>query len=194
MFMQQNPRTVEWAERLLEECGEGIDGKLKLQESLHQIARQFIPHRINEKYKLDKDQKIELSELISNPTLYKPKSPITKSRLEKFRTFRETRNIAAKTIDQQTSKLSKLSKYLTDTGKPLDFDAISDWMDSLNLSSKTLAQYLLAGNVFWKWAMKYDERWRIDFKGKANPFEQHDLPVMRGSERTTTQRDRKSVV
>ncbi|ENZ1727577.1 site-specific integrase [Pseudomonas aeruginosa] len=187
-FMQQNPRTVEWAERLLEECGEGIDGKLKLQESLHQIARQFIPHRINEKYKLDKDQKIELSELISNPTLYKPKSPITKSRLEKFRTFRETRNIAAKTIDQQTSKLSKLSKYLTDTGKPLDFDAISDWMDSLNLSSKTLAQYLLAGNVFWKWAMKYDERWRIDFKGKANPFEQHDLPVMRGSERTTTQR------
>ncbi|MCT7339663.1 hypothetical protein N5K55_00375 [Pseudomonas aeruginosa] len=136
-FMQQNPRTVEWAERLLEECGEGIDGKLKLQESLHQIARQFIPHRINEKYKLDKDQKIELSELISNHTLYKPNSPITKSRLEKFRTFRETRNIAAKTIDQQTSKLSKLSKYLTDTGKPLDFDAISDWMDSLNLSSKT---------------------------------------------------------
>jgi len=126
--------------------------------------------------------------ILKDPTAYKVKSPITKQRIATFRQYRETRNVAAKTIDQQQSKLEKLSAYLAKEGKPLDFDTVSAWLDSLKLASKTLTQYLLAGNVFWKWAMKHDIRWRDDFKDKANPFENHELPQPRGKERADRQR------
>lgn len=36
--------------------------------------------------------------------------------------------------------------------------------------------------------MKYDTRWREDFKDKANPFENHELPHARGKERAGRQR------
>ena len=78
-------------------------------------------------------------------------------------------------MDQQESKLQKLSAFLAETGKPLDFDCVAAWLDSLGLASKTKAQYINAGATFWKWAMKYDVKWREDFKGAANPFENHDL-------------------
>jgi len=187
-FKQKHPKAVEWAERLHEVAETEADAQLIVQDELNRIARNYIYQRTNNKYKLTPEQKEELLEILQNPSSYKPKSPITQSRIEKFRAFRKSRNIAEKTIDQQTSKLQKLSKYIEKNGKPLDFDTVSSWIDSLELSSKTLTQYLLAGSVFWKWAMKYDEHWRVDFKGKANPFEEHDLPVIRGAERANSQR------
>lgn len=187
-FMQKNPKAVEWAERLYEVSATETDAQLILQDELNIIAKRYITQHTNNKYKLNQEQKKELLELISTPESYKPKSPITKSRIDKFCEFRKNRNIAEKTIDQQTSKLLKLSEYVAKNGKPLDFDTVSNWIESLNLSSKTLAQYLLAGSIFWKWAMKYDENWRNDFKGKANPFEQHDLPVIRGTDKVNSQR------
>lgn len=36
--------------------------------------------------------------------------------------------------------------------------------------------------------MKHDIRWRDDFKDKANPFENHELPQTRGKERADRQR------
>ncbi|MEE9100042.1 tyrosine-type recombinase/integrase [Pseudomonas nitroreducens] len=188
-LLEKYPKVATWINQLAEdEKDNGIEGKLRIQELLHQLALTFIHQTTNEAYRLQHDQKDELHEMLSTPASYKQKSPITKSRLEKFREFRNSRNIATRTIDQQISKLQKLSNHLTNSGSPLDFDTVSGWLDTLKLSGKTLAQYLLAGSVFWKWAMKYDERWRVDFKGKANPFEQHDLPVTRGTEKANNQR------
>lgn len=188
-FQEENPDLLEAAYRHFDNNPDSeIQSKLQFQERIYQAARLCIEADLHHSYSLTKDQIDELEEISADPQSYKPKSPITKARLEKFHTFRASRNILDKTLDQQSSKLRKLSAYLTETGSPLDFDTVSNWLDTLKLSSKTLAQYLLAGSVFWKWAMKYDERWRVDYKGKANPFEDHDLPVLRGAERASAQR------
>ena len=36
--------------------------------------------------------------------------------------------------------------------------------------------------------MKHDSRWRVDYKDKANPFEEHDLPKVRGRDKVDAQR------
>lgn len=71
---------------------------------------------------------------------------------------------------------------------PLDFDMVAEWLDSLAVSAKTKAQYINAGTTFWKWAMKYDAQWRENFKGAPNPFENHDLPVLKGKAKADSQR------
>ncbi|AUG39677.1 integrase [Pseudomonas chlororaphis] len=188
-FKAENPRFVALLERVVDyEWDNSVEGELRIQEGLHRAFKKTIQNEFASMHRLSSDEHKELAGLINNPKSYTPKSPITKARLAAFRTFRENRNIAAKTIDQQQSKLEKLSAYLTQTGNPLDFDTISSWLDSINLASKTLTQYLLAGNVFWKWAMKHDARWRVDYKDKANPFEEHDLPKVRGKDRADAQR------
>lgn len=122
----------------------------------------------------------EAHEIIQEPTSYKPVSPITGHRLEKFRAYRVKDGIAAKTIDQQEAKLIKLSGYLRDQGTSLTSTTVAAWLETLNLSSKTKAQYLLAGSTFWRWAMKTDARWQELHLGLDNPFKGQELPKVRG--------------
>jgi integrase len=139
-------------------------------------------------YGLSPTETAEAKAIVQDPTVYKPKSPITKARLETFRAYRKARDISAKNIDAQESKLEKLSAFLAKTGNPLDFDCVSAWLDSIDAASKTKQQYLNAGNTFWKWAMKYDARWREDYKGAVTPFEKHDLPQRKGKAKVDAQR------
>jgi len=140
------------------------------------------------KYSLTPGEAVEANTIYFDPTSYKPKSPITTARLEAFRAYREARDVSAKNVDQQESKLKKLSAFLTATGKPLDFDCVAAWIDSIDAASKTKIQYLAAGNAFWKWAMKHDARWREDYKGLIPPFEHHDLPQQKGKAKADAQR------
>ncbi|WP_336346970.1 tyrosine-type recombinase/integrase [Pseudomonas monsensis] len=167
---------------------QGKDGELAAHDLAHRMVLEMWGGLIAHKNDFSATEAEEVQAILTDPTAHKVKSPITKPLIATFRQHREARNVATKTIDQQQSKLEKLSAYLTKEGKPLDFDAVSAWLDSLKLASKTLTQYLLAGNVFWKWAMKHDNRWREDFKDKANPFENHELPQTRGKERADRQR------
>lgn len=139
-------------------------------------------------YGLNPTEAAEAKAIVQDPTVYKPKSPITTARLEAFRSYREARDVSAKNVDQQESKLLKLSTFLATTGKPLDFDCVSAWLDSIDAASKTKIQYLAAGNAFWKWAMKHDARWREDYKGVIPPFEHHDLPQQKGKAKADAQR------
>lgn len=152
------------------------------------LARSVEAQMIEFKYSLTPAEAAEAVAIVNDPTVYKPKSPITKARLETFRAHRKARDISAKNIDAQESKLEKLSAFLATTGKPLDFDCVSAWLDSIDAASKTKQQYLNAGNTFWKWAMKYDARWREDYKGATTPFENHDLPQLRGKGKVDAQR------
>lgn len=167
---------------------QGLEGELIAHDFAHKLLIETLGELIAYANDFSMQETEEMQVILTDPAAYKLKSPITKQRIANFRHYREARNVATKTIDQQQSKLEKLSTYLTKEGMPLDFDTVSAWLDSLKLASKTLTQYLLAGNVFWKWAMKHDIRWRDEFKDKANPFENHELPQTRGKERADRQR------
>ncbi|CRL48347.1 tyrosine-type recombinase/integrase [Pseudomonas sp. URMO17WK12:I11] len=145
-------------------------------------------NRLTTEHDLTPVEIAEAATLAKNPAIYKPKSPITTARLEAFRAYRKARDISAKNIDAQESKLEKFSAFLATTGKPLDFDCVSAWIDSITATSKTKQQYLNAGNTFWKWAMKYDTRWMEDYKGTITPFERHDLPQLKGKAKRDVQR------
>lgn len=71
----------------------------------------------------------------------KSKSPITPARVKAYRTFRETRGGSQKHIDQQVGKMERLSEFLKSESMSLDFDTIDKWLQSLDRSPNTLAQY-----------------------------------------------------
>lgn len=180
-FKQANPDLVAMLEGLEDmQADNDVSGDLRLQDALHVGFKVMLERAFGAKHSLTLDQQRELISLIDAPASYKKKSPLTKARLTSFRAYRLGQNITLKTIDQQESKLRKLSDYLVSNQLPLDTDTVAAWLSSLELASKTLTQYLLAGSVFWKWANRYDERWRTDYKDRANPFENHDLPRVRG--------------
>ncbi|MDH4651709.1 site-specific integrase [Pseudomonas sp. BN606] len=158
----------------------GVAGRLKTQDDLARIALTLAEHQVKAKHTLSADQSAELTELINNPSSYKPKSPLTSARLEAFRVFGEKQGLSKKSLDIQGSKLAVLSAYLNTEGSPLSFDTVATWLDTLTVQPKTKKQYVWAGSKFWQWAMKYDARWREDYKGKPNPFEDHTMPVLRG--------------
>ncbi|WP_313739547.1 site-specific integrase [Pseudomonas sp.] len=161
---------------------------IELAQKTAKFKRELTARVATAHYGLTPTEATEAQTIVVNPTSYKPKSPITKPRLAAFRAAREGLKISDKNVDQQESKLQKLSAFLGDNGNPLDFDVIAAWLDSLNVSAKTKAQYINAGTTFWKWAMKYDAQWREDFKGAVNPFENHDLPFLRGKAKADAQR------
>lgn len=175
-------RFINHADKMLRLFEKGItplEG-LELQNDLLMITADMEAACIAEEYSLSDAEHQEAKAIVHNPAMYKSVSPITDGRLEKFRAHRLKDGIAHKTIDQQESKLKKLSLYLRDQGKPLSNETVAAWLDTLILSSKTKAQYLLAGSTFWQWAMKNDTHWKELHQGQNNPFKDHELPKVRG--------------
>lgn len=158
-------------------------GEFRFMEDLGQVSKLLAKARLTSGYHVTPEQEAEADGLIANTASYKARSPITATRLKTFKTYRESHHVAAKTIAQQESKLLDLSKHLKDSQMPLDFDAVTAWLQGKNLSSKTKQQYLLAGSMFWKWASKHDAQWREAYKNHVNPFEKHDLPQLKGKAR-----------
>lgn len=188
-FKRDYPDLFDYLGLMVEQRMEkGIGGELELRDDMNKAFKAVLQKAMTAKHQFTSDQHQELAALVADPTSHKAKSPITKARLEAFRTYRANQKIAPKTIDQQESKLEKLSDFLTSNQLRLEFDTISAWLNSLQLQSKTLTQYLLAGSMFWKWATRNDERWRTDYKDRANPFEHHELPKMRAKEKAASKR------
>lgn len=115
---------------------QGKDGELAAHDFAHKMALEMWGGLIAYANDFSATEAEEMQVILTTPTAHKVKSPITKQRIATFRQYREARNVATKTIDQQQSKLDKLSAYLGKEGKPLDFDAVSAWLDSLKLASK----------------------------------------------------------
>jgi integrase len=146
------------------------------------LTRRVTLQIAQDRHGLSSSEIAEARAITAEPTCYKPSSPITPSRLKTYRAFRESRGGAAKHIDQQVGKMKRLSAFLKQDGRPINFDTVDEWLKSLNRAPATLGQYLMAGTAFWKWAMKYDAAWREEYKGKVNPFVGHELPQGGGSE------------
>ncbi|MCS4281801.1 integrase [Pseudomonas sp. BIGb0278] len=143
-------------------------------------------HEAMERYGLNAEEVSEAEVLLRTPSTFTPpvkqKVSITTARLKTFREFRESRGGADKHVDQQVSKMELLSGFMKKETLPLNFDTVDLWLKSLNRAPATLSQYLMAGTAFWKWAIKYDEGWREEYKDKVNPFTGHELPQGGGSE------------
>lgn len=144
------------------------------------LTQRFIAEDARTKYSLSTLERCEANTIINSPEKYKPTSPITDKVLEKFRSQRAKDDVAKKTIDQQESKLKKLSVYLRDTGLGLNHETITKWLNTLPLTSKTKAQYLLAGSTLWQWAIKNDSYWKQSYHEQKNPFKEQELPKVRG--------------
>lgn len=179
--MRSNPRFVAAFEAWVREhFKDGMDGKVRLFDELGQGIQSLIPAALTRSQNIPADQLQELKALVTNPAAHRPRSPLTSAALEAFRAFRTKHGVSSTNIATQHKRLMHLSAYLTETGKALDFDCVAAWIDSLGLAGKTQQQYLLAGNAFWRWAMKYDPRWRETFKGAVSPFERHAVALPRG--------------
>ncbi|MGY1446254.1 tyrosine-type recombinase/integrase [Pseudomonas chlororaphis] len=176
----ENPELVAAMTSLIQRRRSDPMGMIKLEDDLARLGKQLIEKQIASNHRLTGEQSQELSLLVKDPSAYKARSPITKARLAAFRMHRLEHHVALKTINQQESKLLNLSEFLQQTGSPLDFDTVTAWLQGMALSSKTKQQYLLAGSMFWQWAMTHEPQWRQTYKGHVNPFEKHTLPTLKG--------------
>lgn len=152
------------------------------------IVQRLAVEQAQKNYGLTTSETQEAINLRLDPNSYKPVSPLTPKRLKAFAAFREAAGLPQKTIDQQQSKLRKLSSYLQTEGLALNHETVAAWLASLGLSSKTQVQYLLAGSTMWKWLMKNDTQWKKDFSDIANPFIDHEMPALRGRAKVESKR------
>ncbi len=164
----------------------GPAGDIQLHNALHDFFKQLVPELLLQKHQTTAEQRAELAGLVDQPSSYKPRSPITQKKLLAFQGFLEGQGKDLKTADVMVRKVELFSQWLNETGYPLTFDTVSDYLTKLSdskgasLASKTKKQHLWACSAFWKWAAKYDHDWRVTYKGQQSPFKEHELPVIKG--------------
>lgn len=166
--------------------GKSLSEQIETIQGFAQFLRGLSADEIQQTYGLAGAEAEQLQTILLDHTAYKPKSPITPSRLDSFRTHLERKGTAAKTVDQVCRRVALFSSYLGKHGHPLTFDTVSAYLDQLTdkagnpLTAKTKKQHVWSGSMYWKWACKYDAEWREQYKGQPSPFADHDLPVIKG--------------
>lgn len=181
-FMDDNPAMMGALKGMIQKARQTPMGLFKLDDELGALFKTAVAQRFETHYTPTADQKEEIRMIAAGDGTRKARSPLTTARIKAFREFRESRGGAPKHVDQQITKMERLSDFLKNEGVPITFDTVDEWLKSLNRAPATLSQYLMAGTAFWNWAMKYDAAWREDYKDKVNPFKGHDLPQGGGSE------------
>ncbi|MFG0468252.1 tyrosine-type recombinase/integrase [Pseudomonas putida] len=173
----------------LDAIGKGFSDKVEaaaLSEKYTNASRKLATQILAKIYDLNPTETEEALEISHDPSKFKAKSPISTHVLDQFRTYLERQGKEPKTVDSIIRRTQLLSEHLEQSGHALCFDTISLYLDQLTdskgtpLTTKTKKQHIWSGNSFWKWAMKYNAEWREKYKGAANPFEHHDLPVVKG--------------
>lgn len=188
-FMLANPDFMKGVQAILPpSTGSELQDKLNAYDVVTEFLKDVLLDVYTDSFKVNDEQSRELVQIIASPTTHRCEPAITDARLEAFHKYRKAQTIDQKTIDQQESKLRKLAAFLKQTQNHLTSESVGEWLNGLELASKTLTQYLLAGSMFWKWALRYDGPWRSEFKDRANPFENHDLPKVRGKARADARR------
>jgi integrase len=127
-------------------------------------------------YNLSDAEHQEAQAIARNPTIYKPRSPISSSMIEAWAKHLVTQIESEKTRDSHKARVEKISKFLTTEGAPLTFDTIHNFVKKQGGARQTLLNYLWSGRDFWKWAIKYNAQFRDQFTGQQCPFDGHDLP------------------
>ena len=131
---------------------------------------------IAEEYDLSADEHQEAQAIVNNPTLYKPRSPISKSMIEAWSKHLVSQIKSEKTRDSHKARIEKISEFLTTEGAPLTFDTIHNFVKKQGGARQTLLNYLWSGRDFWKYTIKYNSQFREEFSCQQCPFDGHDLP------------------
>jgi len=166
--------------------GKDVVGQITEHQKLVDFFKQATALHLQRDYSLNGAETDQLQAILSDPKQYKPRSPITPSRLDSFLTHLERKGTAAKTVDQVCRRVALFSSYLGKHGHPLTFDTVSAYLDQLTdkagnpLTTKTKKQHIWSTSLFWKFACKYDAEWREQYKGQPSPFADHDLPIIKG--------------
>ena len=147
-----------------------------LQHDLLSIKGDMEAACIAEEYYLSDTEHKEARTIVHNPTVYKPRSPITPSMIEEWAKHLATQIKSEKTRNSCKARVEKISKFLTTEGASLTFDTIHKFLNKQGGASQTLANYVWSGRSFWKWAVKYNSQFREQFTGQPCPFDGHDLP------------------
>ncbi|WP_347505993.1 hypothetical protein [Pseudomonas anguilliseptica] len=148
--------------------------QLGLINAFAETSREAQESSVLKDYQLSQSDKAELSGILANPASYKPKSPISSSALKAFEQYQQTQTDNARTISMVMSKLKAFSAYLTAEGKPLDYDTVADYLDTISDKRQTRQGHLWALRKFHKWATKTAGTYRDQFKGLASPYDDHE--------------------
>lgn len=181
----QNPAVSEFHSLLSEirdGLGDSMEGRISFQEALAETFKEALEPLYQRRYEFSGQDQQEIREVIDNPDGYKLKSPITEKGLSAWEAHLIDQQTKPKTQSAHLSRLRKLSAYLQETGKPLDFDTVHEFIKTTSDSGKTRGQYLWSGRAFWAWANTYHAPFRSVHKEKPNPFKGH--LVSKGSDRS----------
>lgn len=171
-------RLITWAHTYVNKIETGMthsDG-IALQNDLIDITTSIEVMATVDEYMLSAEEEQEALSIAFNPSLYTPKSPITKAMLDAWAVFLETQIKMPKTRDAHVGRMQRFSDFLTAEGLPIDFDTVDRWLVSISPARKTRANYISSGRSFWKWATKYNKQFREQFGASQCPFDNHDLP------------------
>jgi len=136
--------------------------------------------QVIDKYRLKNELRNEAISIMAGHSEYSPKTPFIKKRLEDFEKYEKaTRGVAHRTVDSHIKRLKSFDKFLKDNEKELNFDAVSEFLQTLDLSAKTKKQYIFSLNTFWNFATKKDRGFREKYKNLKNPFKDHEFTELR---------------
>lgn len=145
------------------------------------IANNDAMDKIDHYHNLKPAQKERAKEILSNPSLFTPKSDFSDSRLEEFAAYQKNvRKVIDKTVDMQVSRLKVLRAYFSDNKVECTHKTVRQWIESeQTLSSKTKKQYILSGNTFYKWGINNVAEFEEKYQNSKPPFQDHEFPIAR---------------
>lgn len=161
--------------------------KKKFLDSFESDYKRILTGKYLYNYDLSDDEQQDAASIIKAPNSFQPKSPITPAMIKDWKTHLQTQYDNNKTIDGHEFHIRRLSQWLNEVNKPLDFDSIAMFLKTVGNKRATLNKYLSSYRNFWEWANRYNRRFREQFENKQNPFKDHSLPKnkeSRTSERT----------
>lgn len=145
-------------------------------QAVSEIFANLIAHKAKAGYQLNKVELEEAQDIAANPTIYKPKSPITGASIKTFEQHISTQMGNANSIKQVLSKIQAFSKWLSIEGELLSFDSVANYLDSLSNKAQTRTTHLSALRKYHKWACRYDHPYRDQFAHLVSPFDGHTHP------------------
>lgn len=159
-----------------------MSDKIQAQAELNEATSiQDAMDKITHHHNLKPQQKERAKEILSNPSLFTPKSDFSDSRLEEFSAYQKNvRKVIDKTVDMQVSRLKVFREYFSDNKVECTHRTVRQWIESeQKIVAKTKKQYVLSGNTFYKWAINNVPEFEEKYQDSKPPFQDHEFPIAR---------------